>query len=91
MMSDLPTRYDAAVYVRSTFSKDNDALIPAIMRAYADGRLIDHNKIDYEAAVQAWLRIYRSLLGEPLDLPGFVMEATVEMIVDAALGIGGDE
>ncbi len=38
-MSDLPTRYDAAVWLRY-FSEDNLALYPSIVRAYRDGRLV---------------------------------------------------
>ncbi len=81
-MNDLPTRYDAAVYVRSTFSKDNDALIPAIMRAYADGRLVDRDQIDYEAAAQALFE-----LDESSEIQSFVDAAS--RIVDAACGQGG--
>ena len=39
-MNDLPSRHEAKRFVFSTFIDDNDALVPAIVRAYAIGDLM---------------------------------------------------
>ena len=39
-MDDLPSRHEAKRFVFSTFTDDNYALVPAIVRAYAIGDLM---------------------------------------------------
>ena len=62
----------------------SDRSVAAILRAYADGRLIDREAINYEAAeavLIAWVDD---------DMIGFLMDA-VEGIVNAALGMGDND
>ena len=69
-----------------------DALVD-VFRAYADGRLIDLESVDYEAATSA---VKGLDIGLHVSFPPVVplhpglVPVIAQRIVDAALGIGGD-
>ena len=82
-MNDLPTRKE----VRDRMASHNNGgwriagLEIQILRAYAEGRLIDRDTIDYEAATAKLIE------QGPSD---FRDDAVAYNIVIAALGIGGN-
>ena len=55
-MNDLPSRHEAKRFVFKTFTDDNDALVPTIVRAYAIGDLMTREEwtktLNMEAAIR---------------------------------------
>lgn len=86
-MSDLPSRervrYRAKIWQGMWQGEDLNWPEITVALAYADGRLIDREAIDYEAAVEEWQN-GRPGVGPVTD------RLCVQRIVDAALGVGSD-
>ena len=84
-MDDLPSRHEAKRFVFSTFTDGNDALVPAIVRAYAIGDLMTREEfidsLDLEAATDAIPQWIQDALS-----PGLAHDALIDILFAAALG-----
>ncbi len=99
-MSDLPSRKEVAGWEGVTVASDGLIVatherylnIKAILYAYAEGRLVDREAINYEAAAIAWIGPKDAYDDEPYlqakhdVLVASVIEQTVKPMFAAAIG-----